>query len=250
MKPFAHRGRQRLLVLGAVLTFVMAWSFWPDTPQEAAYAAQQCGAGDANRASLTTEKGVHVTPCLSKVNLKIFIPRTTYSCGLFNSFTCVHGGKWKITGVMRSGGSQTVKFADGSTEQLYRLSFREFRIWKEARLFTQQIAGEPEPGYTLNLLPDNDAFLGGVGSTGTTVWTDLWVTGDSRIGLDIPLIANCDDGIRVDAGVLALTSIINITSEGCWMDLNVRYLVTTAEVGDLTGKYSVRLPNTTIRVDP
>ena len=244
--PLGHRGVQRGLVLAVLLAVVAALLLTPRPGRDdAVAAAQPCGAGDAHRATLTTGQGVTLRPCLSKVNLRLEIPRTQTSnvgCGLFFLQACFADGKWSITGVKRSG-AQTVTFADGTTESLYRLTFQQFSIIKDGTLTTTN-----GTGYTLKILPDSAATLGGAVS-GTTIYTDLWVTGASMIYLNF-LTFNCTSGARVDNGLLALSNIITISDTGCGMTLDIRYAVTTsvAANGDINGVYSVALPNTTIEV--
>lgn len=246
------RGRQRLLVLGSLVAVVMALTSWPDSPPEAAHAVQPCGAGDANRATLTTSTGRTFRPCLSKVDLGIRVPRTqtaTWGCGPFFTQPC-YEGKWRISGVSRSSGRHTVTFADGTTEQLYRLSFQQFRVHKDLTMSTAPIGtGNPAAGYGLTLKPDLDAQLGGTGSSGEVIYTDMWVTDSSSVALDFNLLGigyTCHGPVTV--ADLGAASWITVSSDGCGMDLHVRYLVTTADVGDLQGHYSVKLPRTTITV--
>ena len=241
-----RRGRQRGLVLLVLVAVVGALLLSPRPGRDEAVAATQpCGANDANRASLATGQGVALHPCLSKVNLRLDIPRTqtaNVGCGVFWLQACFADGKWSITGVKRSD-AQTVKFADGTTESLYRLTFKQFSIIKDGSLTTTN-----GTGYTLKILPDSAASLGGSVS-GTTIYTDLWVTGASMIYLNF-LTFNCTSGARVDNGLLALSNIIDISDTGCGMTLDIRYAVTTSvgANGDINGVYSVALPDTTIEV--
>lgn len=237
---------QRLLVAGSILSLIFSLTFLPDRDTNVASAAVECGPGDANRASLQTAGGQTMRPCLSKVNLRVHIPGTSYSCGIFGWSTCWEE-KWTISGVGRSG-LQTVRYADGTTEQLYRLTFREFRPQKDLTLSTTNGSG-----YTLTLKPDGPAKLGGAGSTGATVITDMWVTPNSSMRFDFSLLGlgfTCASDTRIDNSLLALTGIIGVNVFGCSMDLQVRYLVTTAETGSITGQYSVNLPDTTVTVTP
>lgn len=238
--------RQRLVIVVAMLSLLLAVVVWPTSTDDRAVAATQpCGTNDANRASLTTGNGVTLTPCLSKVNLKLAIPRTqtgNIGCGVFFLQPCYANGKWSIDGVKRSA-LQTVKFADGSTESLYRLTFSQFKIIKDGSFTTTN-----GTGYTAKLQPDSAASLGGT-SNGTTIYTDLWVTGASMIYLNF-LTENCTAGTAVSAGVLGLTQLLAITSSGCGMDLDIRYAVTTSASanGSISGVYSVNMPDTTITV--
>lgn len=253
MPELGNRGRQRLVVLVALVVLAVGLSVTSGGRDEPAYAAGDCGPNNANRAALTTAGGRTFRPCLAKVNIAIDIPRTQTSnlgCGPFFLRPCF-AGKWRITGVQRSG-LQTVRYLDGSTEQLYRLTFRQFQVYNSLSMTTEQIPGGPDPGYTMRLLPDAGAKLGGTSSSGGPVFTDMWVTAGSLINLDFSVLGigfTCDENLRVDNGILAVTSFIAISSDGCGMNLDARYIVTTAETGDLTGQYAVNLPDARILVD-
>lgn len=247
--PLPSLRRQRLLVLGALLALTVAWLLVPQ-PERAgdqAHAVQECGTGDTNRASLTTAQGRTFTPCLSKVKIRVQIPRTqtsSWGCGPLFTQPC-YEGKWRISSVGRSGGTHTVKYADGTTEQLYRLSFQQFRIHKDVTFSTLGGAG-----HTLTMKPDLDAKLGGTGSDGSTIYTDLWVTGDSSIALDFNFLGigyTCHGPVTV--ADLGAASWISVSSNGCGMTLDAAYIVTTADTGDLEGYYSVNLPDTRIWVE-
>ncbi len=241
-----NRSRQRLLVFAAVLTVVSALAWWPDTPREAAHAVQACGAGDANRASLTTENGRSLRPCLSKVDLRITVPPRSYTCGFI--FTC-WDERWRIEGISRSSGTHRVVYADGTAEDLYRLTFRQFTVANNLTMATAQVPGGPIPGYTLTLKPALGAQLGGTGSAGAVVYTDMWVTADSMVRLNFNILGigyTCNTDNRVDE--LGIASVLTVSVSGCGMDLHARYVVTTAETGDLAGQYSVKLPDTKVTV--
>lgn len=241
-----NRNRQRWLVFGAVLSVLIALTLWPDSPPEAAHAAQACGAGDANRATLTTKNGVTLRPCLSKVTTVMTIPRTQTSsngCGTLWLEPCYQNGKWQITAVSKTGG-QTLRYADGTTEGgLYRLTFQQFQVYKDATLATTGGAG-----YGVTLKPDTAAKLGN--ASGSTIYTDLWVTADSIINLSF-LTFGCEDNVRPDDLLWTLADVfIDVTASGCGMNLKIRYAVTTSSGanGEITGAYSVNLPNTAITV--
>jgi hypothetical protein len=242
------RGRQRWLVFGVLLVVLLAVLITPKDEHDAARAVQACGPSNANRASLDTGNGVHLTPCLSKVNLHMSIPRTQTSnigCGVLFLQPCYADGKWKITGVKKAG-SQTLKYADGTTESgLWRLTFRQFEIYKDATLATTNGSG-----YTMRIVPDANAQLGKDAGGGGTIYTDLWVTGSSRIYLNF-LTFSCPNGVQVDDVLWSIANIFtSISDTGCGMDLDIRYAVTTSTAADgsITGIYSVNLPNTTITV--
>lgn len=246
-----HQGRQRLLVLASLVVVLAALVVWPEQPPKA-HAVQQCGPRDAYRAALTTSTGRTFRPCLSKVSLRIHVPRTqtaSWGCGPLFTQPC-YERKWRISSVNRSGERQRVTYADGSYEDLYRLSFQQFRVHKDLTMTTSPVGtGNPASGYGLSLKPDLDAQLGGTGSDGSTVYTDMWVTDTSSVALDFSLLGigyTCDGPVTV--AELGISSWLTVSSDGCGMDLQVRYLVTTANTGDLTGQYSVKLPRTTIGV--
>ncbi|MEI4272351.1 hypothetical protein TEK04_11520 [Klenkia sp. LSe6-5] len=240
--------RQRRVVVLALTMLLVVATWWPtssgavDVPPGLA----TCGPGDANRADLTTRAGVQLRPCLSGVTLRISIPPASSRCGIFGR-TC-WDKKWSITGVSRSG-LQTVRLQDGTTQQLYRLTFREFAVTQDVTL--QTVGGN---GYTLTLAPDADAVLGGQGSAGTTVVTDMWVTGESLLRFEFSLLLlpvfTCESDTRVDNGILGTTDWIPLSVRGCGMSLDARYVVTTAETGPIQGQYSVRLPDTDVTVGP
>lgn len=232
-------------MLAAILALLLSFTFWPSSERDSAQAATQpCGPNDANRATMTTSRGVTLRPCLSKVNLKLDIPRTqtsTLGCGFLFLGPCF-AQKWTIAGVQRSG-LQTVKYADGTTEQLYRLTFSQFNIVRDSTLSTTN-----GNGYNLTVKPDAAATIGGT-SGGNVIYTDLWVTPESLIWLNF-LIFDCGTATRVDNGLLGVTSLIPVSSPGCGMDLNIRYQVSTSAAanGAISGVYSVQLPNTSIGV--
>ncbi|TCJ21909.1 hypothetical protein [Nocardioides jejuensis] len=236
---------QRAWVFLAVLAVVVTLGLWPDSPREAAHAAQACGAGDANRATLTTKGGVTLHPCLSKVTTVMNIPRTQTSslgCGTLFLQPC-YQTKWQITAVSKTSG-QTLKYADGSTESgLYRLTFQQFQVSSSATLSTTGGAG-----YTTTLAPDSAAKLGN--ASGQTIYTDLWVTADSTINLSF-LTFSCNDNVRPDNGLWTLADLfIDVSAGGCGMNLKIRYAVTTSSGanGEISGAYSVNLPNTLLTV--
>lgn len=253
MPDLGDRARQRWVVLAALVVLLASLTVSTGGRDEPAHAAGDCGPGDTHRALLTTAGGKTFRPCLAKVNIAIDIPRTQTSslgCGPFFLRPCF-SGKWRITGVQRSG-LQTVRYLDGSTEQLYRLTFRQFQVYNSLSMTTEQIPGGPVPGYTMRLLPDAAAKLGGTSSSGGPVFTDMWVTPSSVIHLDFSFLGvgfTCDENLRVDNGILGVTSFIAISSDGCGMNLDARYIVTTAGTGDLTGQYAVNLPNSRILID-
>ncbi|GGO93301.1 hypothetical protein GCM10011584_31690 [Nocardioides phosphati] len=241
----AGRRWQRVWVLLGVLTVVLALTLWPDSPREAARAAQACGAGDVNRATLTTKGGVTLHPCLSKVTTVMTVPRTQTSslgCGTLFLQPC-YEIKWHITAVSKTA-NQTLKYADGTTESgLYRLTFQQFQIDKSATLATSGGSG-----YTTTLVPDTSAKLGN--ASGQTINTDLWVTADSTINLSF-LTFSCNDNVRPDNGLWTLADVfIDVSAGGCGMNLKIRYAVTTSSGanGEITGAYSVNLPNTLLTV--
>lgn len=248
MKPpgSGNRARQRLLVGAALLLVLGALSWWPDAGRESAHAVQACGPSDTYRASLTTENGRTFRPCLSKVDLRIQVPHRSYTCGIF--FTC-YEERWRIEGISRSSGRQRVVFADGTFEDLYRLTFRSFTVANNLTMSTGQVPGGPVPGYGLTLKPDSSAKLGGIGSAGAVVYTDMWVTGDSLVRFNFNILGigyTCASDNRVDE--LGIASWLTVSVSGCGMDLHARYVVTTAETGDLAGQYSVKLPATRVTV--
>lgn len=233
-------------MFGAVLSVLLALTLWPDARPEAAHAVQACGAGDANRATLTTKNGVTLRPCLSKVTTVMTVPRTQTSstgCGTFWLQPCYQAGKWQITAVSKTGG-QTLKYADGTTESgLYRLTFQQFQVNNSATLSTTGGSG-----YSVTLKPDTSAKLGN--ASGQTIYTDLWVTADSVINLSF-LVFGCEDDVQPNDGLWTIAdAFIDVSASGCGMNLKIRYAVTTSSGanGEISGAYSVNLPNTAITV--
>lgn len=237
---------ERLWVLLGVLAVVLALLFCPEPGRDDARALQACGAGDVNRATLVTKNGVTLRPCLSKVTTTMVVPRTQTSstgCGTLWLQPCYENGKWQITAVSKTGG-QTLRYADGSTESgLYRLTFRQFQLYKDATLATTGGSG-----YTVSLKPDAAAKLGN--ASGQTIYTDLWVTADSIINLSF-LTFGCEDNVRPDDVLWSIADVFtDVSASGCGMNLKIRYAVTTSSGanGEITGAYSVNLPNTLLSV--
>jgi hypothetical protein len=237
---------QRCWTLCALLAVVLALLLCPDPRRDTARAAQACGAGDVNRATVTTKNGVTLRPCLSKVTTVMNIPRTQTSstgCGTLWLQPCYEAGKWQITAVSKTSG-QTLRYADGTTESgLYRLTFQQFQVYKDATLATTGGAG-----YTVALKPDSAAKLGN--ASGSTIYTDLWVTADSIINLSF-LTFGCEDNVRPDDLLWTLADVfIDVSASGCGMNLKIRYAVTTSSGanGEISGAYSVNLPNTLLTV--
>lgn len=238
--------RQRLIVVLALVAVLGALAIWPyqDDPSRAAHAAQQCGPNDANRATLTTQNGVTIRPCVSKTTLRLVVPRTQRSsagCGFLWLNPCYQEDKWSVSEFRRATG-QTVKYIDGTQESLIRISFKNFRIHRDVTMTVENGAG-----YTLTIDPDQGMGLGGASSAGGDIITDLWVTPDSMMYL-VYLTEGCHSGTRADAGILNIVFWDVNTDSGCGLDLKIRYLVTTADTGPITGRYSVNMPNTSIVV--
>lgn len=248
------RGIQRLLVLVSLVVLLAALFLVPgEGPQQSARAAVSCG---ANRASLTTGQGVTLSPCLSEVTTRVVVtrsaPTSSFGCGPFFARAC-YERRWQINGIQR-GGPYTVKFADGSTRSLYRLTFRNFDLLKNAQITTQRMGNDsagaagPLPGYTVKLTPDVDAHLGGGADT---TYTDLWVTGSSWLQADFEVLGvgfDCTETRQVDNALLSFTAITAVDVHGCGMDIDVAYMVTTPPSGGVPN--AVHLPRTTLRLDP
>lgn len=246
--------RQRLLVLGGLLLLAVAVVVAPGLqPEQEARAAVSCG---GNRASLTTGQGVTLTPCLSEVTTRVVVtrsaPTSSIGCGPFFLRAC-YETRWAINGIQR-GGPFDVRFADGSVRSLYRMTFRNFDIHEASQITTQQMGNDsagipgPVPGYTVRLLPDLTAKLGGGVDT---TYTDLWLTADSWIQADFNVLGvgfDCTETRQVDNGLLAFTAIAAVDVKGCAMDLKVAYMVTTPASGGVPN--AVNLPHTTLRLDP
>lgn len=253
--PVAGVRRQRLLVLASLIVFALAALTVPGLQSdEPAQAAVACG---SNRASLTTGQGVTMDPCLSEVSTRMVVtrsaPTSSLGCGPFFLRAC-YETRWTINGIQR-GGPFNVKFADGSVRSLYRLTFRNFHASKAAQITTMRMAqGDgggaqgPIPGYTVKMLPDLNISLGGGAAT---TYTDLWVTASSWIQADFSVLGvgfDCTETRQVDNALLGFTAIVAVDVNGCAMDLDIAYMVTTPASGGTPN--AVNLPNTTLRLDP
>jgi hypothetical protein len=100
----------------------------------------------------------------------------------------------------------------------------------------------------VTLKPDTSAKLGN--ASGSTIYTDLWVTSDSIINLSF-LVFGCEDNVRPDDVLWTLADVfIDVSASGCGMNLKIRYAVTTSAGanGEISGAYSVNLPNTAVTV--
>lgn len=248
------RGTQRLLVLASLVALLAAMFLVPgEGHQHSARADVTCG---ANRATLTTGQGATLSPCLSEVTTRLVVTRSaatsSFGCGPFFARPC-YERRWQINGIQR-GGPYSVKFADGSTRSLYRLTFRNFDLLKNAQITTQQMGDDgagvagPLPGYTVKLSPDVDAHLGGGADT---TYTDLWVTGSSWLQADFQVLGvgfDCTETRQVDNAMLAFTALAAVDVHGCGMDIDVAFLVTTPPAGGVPN--AVHLPRTTLRLDP
>ncbi|WP_265444676.1 hypothetical protein [Flexivirga meconopsidis] len=226
------RRMQSLTVIVAVLLFVVTWLALA-TQTSASAASAPCGPGDANRAALKTVHGERaLRPCLSKVNLKLSIPQD----GLRSRFNVKE---------IRRAGQETVKFADGSTEKLWHLSFASFKVLDGATIRTTD-----NNDAQVSITPDKEASFGGAADSGKPIYTDVWVSAATfRINL---LLIGCLVPIDVSNPLLALVTVANsaipnaITLGGCAIDMDIRYLVSYSDDPSSAGNYPVRLPNTTL----
>lgn len=220
-----RRIRQRRLVFSALTILILVCAYAPLTKPDAARAAVvPCGLNDANRANLTLADGTHVTPCVSKVNLNIAL---TGGLGSFN-----------VNKISFPEGFNTVpiKYIDGTTENVYHITFQSFVVNNSAKLVAKPSSALP---YTLGITPSGGAVIGGTG-----VNTDLWVTGPSTI--DLSVIGCWSFSV---SGAAGLSWLINGTSwVGCTANLDVRYATAYVPGAATQGVYPFKLPNTTLTV--
>lgn len=219
--------RQRSLVPLAVIALLTTAVVAMKSSSAVAVTAHQCGPNDANRAHLTLSTGEPISPCLARVNLNLHIAA---------------GGFGFSVARIRALGTTTLTYADGSTEaNIVHVAFDRFVINARAHLQTSPMF-TGAPNYTLDITPQGPASIGGINDTGQPMRTDAWVTADSTVAVSV--IA-C---IQATAGLFqTLSWLLNGTNwQGCWMNLDVRYLVSYNPNVGTTFDDPVRLPDTTV----
>lgn len=229
--------RERLLVVGALLVLFTALLMAPlgrESPADAAPTRFQCGANDANRATLSLYNGAGtLRPCVSKATMNMTVAKSG------------ENKRYRLSKVRAVSGSGTepVKYIDGTSENLFHVTFESFVIDSNAKMTVTPPAGGPS--YSVALNPDSAASVGGTG-----INTDLWVTGDSTLNLPNPLLFGICTNFKVST-FASLSWLLNGTSwSGCGMDLDIRFLAVYKPGGTTTGTYPIKLPNTTIDVTP
>ncbi len=218
------RGKQRALVLAVLVVLVGAFVFWPSPGHErqAAHAATSCGANDANRNSLALYTNGTMTPCVAKPAMRLLVTRS----GSWPSETV----KWTVAKV-RTNGTKTLKYADGTSSSVVHMTFEQFKINTGASLTVDGA------NYDLTMVPDSTAQFGAAG-----INTDLWVDGNSTF--TVKLLGACT---TITVNLLNTFSwLLNGTDwDGCDIDLKIRYMTSYKASGSSTGSYPIRMPNTT-----
>jgi hypothetical protein len=227
-------------VWGAICVLVGAWVLWPQSgrPGDVAWAAWQCGAGDAYRATLTLYGGAGtLKPCVAGVTMNLTVPDNTSDV------------RYRIEKV-RVVDTFDLPYANGTTGTgLVHIAFESFTIANTVSGVA--LTSTDGPGYTLGIQPDHQMVIGGVG-----VNTDLWVTSDSWIRIDDNmagfgcfLIAFAVNPCKVTVGAFSsLSWLLDGSSyNGYGMHLDIKFLATyRADGGATTG--SIQLPDTTVTV--
>jgi len=224
--------RQRFVVLAAICALVATVVFAPiGTPEKArAVGTVGCspdGSTDVDRATLTLADGTVIHPCIARVNLHLSLTGGLGSFGI-NRIVLPEGG-----------GTVPVKYVDGTTENLYHLTFQSFLINSGAKMTVHPSLGSTNPPYTLNLNPDNAGQIGGSG-----VNTDLWVTGSSNASVFFLLCVNF-----AVSTMASLSWLLNGTSwSGCNGELDVRYMTAYVPGGTTKNVFPLKLPNTSVSI--
>lgn len=198
----------------------------------------QCGANNANRASLRRRDGVFIDPCVSGANLRLFIDGP--GGGLFNAPSSAH---YRVYKVSIADTTVPIKYANGLSEPVYHLTFESFTINKNATMTVGPlgITGAPAVPYNLTLKPALNATIGGQG-----INTDLWVTGSSRMAVSLTTISCIEATVSTFTGLDWLVTNSNLF--GCSMDMQVRYMTTYVPGGATLDKFPLNLPNMLVSV--
>lgn len=230
------RSGQRVLMVVTLVVALFALSVWPLSSGPTARAltdTHQCGPTDSYRATLRTyHGGITMRPCIADVNLKLKIP-----LGPWVLWCLCYERRFSVDEIRRIGSTrESVKMGNGTTESLWHLSFAKFSITKAGQLYTTD-----GNGYALNITPDAFAQLGGQNDVGTTMYTDLWVSGGN-----IGIAGFCSIAVDVSSPLVELVQGSDLS--GCQMELDIKYLVTYNSAPGSTGQYPLRLPLTNVTV--
>lgn len=269
--------RQRLLVLIATTAFVCALLIAPGILDRDATAAAPnfpfpCGSGDVNRSTLSLSTGSatntsgSITPCVSGAELQLTAGTGSANVASIQGMTKVQSG------------AISLKDAGGATiSNLYHIAFKNFSITStSAGTVLKTIGGTAAAGsqaaYTLTLTPDGSPLP--VIGAGSDVITDMWVTGDSVVKIDLsnwsllastacaaaggtgPTIFDWNTPCTVTVANLGgdlialLAAIGSDTYDLKQVQLKFYYLVTHNSSGGTPTGTALQFPNTTIAVTP
>ena len=271
-------GRQRLVVLAATTAFVCALLIAPGLLGDRGATAAapsfpfSCGPSDVNRQVLSLSTGSStntsgsITPCVSGGELQLTAGTGSANIASIQGMTKVQSGAVSLTD------------ANGTTlSNLYHIAFKNFSITStSAGTVLQTIGGTAAAGtqapYTLTLTPDGSPMP--VIGAGSDVITDMWVTGDSVVKIDLsswsllastacalaggsgPTLFNPSTPCTVTVANLAgdlialLASIGSDTYNLKQVQLKFYYLVTHNSSGGTPSGTALQFPNTSISVAP
>ncbi|MEX0428169.1 hypothetical protein AB3X52_11110 [Nocardioides sp. DS6] len=273
-----RRGAQRMVVLAAVLLFGCVMLVGPggSGEQQAKAAAPNfpfaCGASDANRQTfaLSTGSGTStsgsITPCLSGSELELTLGSGSANVASIQGMTKVQSS------------AVTVKDANGTAiSNIWHIAFKNFTVTSDsAGTVLKTIAGTAAAGsqgaYTLTLTPGGSPRP--VFGAGSDVITDMWVTGDSVVKIDLSgwsILAGTACGLAGGSGptllnpstpctvtvanlggdLIALLAAIGADTYNLkQVDLKFYYLVTHNSSGGVPSGDALQFPNTTVAVSP
>ncbi|KGN34413.1 hypothetical protein N802_12740 [Knoellia sinensis KCTC 19936] len=226
-----------VLALFAVLSGLLVFPIRGESSARALTDTHQCGANDANRATLRTHHGgIQMRPCLTGTNVNMNIPLGPWGYGSypFCALGC-YERRFQVDEIRRIG-QEAVRMADGSTQNLWHFSFARFQVNKAMTFRTTN-----GTGHTASFIPDAFSQLGGKNDQGVVMYTDLWIT-DGSFGIS----GFCGTPVAADSFLVALVQGSDIA--GCQMNLNIKYLVTYNATPGATGQYPLRMPKTTVTV--
>ena len=268
---------QRLIVLLATTAFGCALLVGPGLLDRGARAAapnfpSACGTGDVNRQTFSLSSGSgtstsgSITPCVSGAELQLTAGTGSANVASIQGMTKVQSG------------AVSIKDANGATvSNIYHIAFKNFSITStSAGTVLKTIGGTAAAGtqapYTLTLTPDGSPLP--VIGAGSDVITDMWVTGDSVVKIDLsgwsllastacaaaggsgPTIFNWSTPCTVTVANLAGDLIALLAAIGAdtynlkQVALKFYYLVTHNSSGGTPSGNALQFPNTTIAVTP
>lgn len=264
--------RQRILVLCVSTAFVGALLASPGgLGDHGARAAAPgfpfaCGSGDVNRQTFSLSKGSgtttsgSITPCVSGAELQLTAGTGSADVASIQGMTKVQSN------------AVSIKDANGATiSNLFHIAFKNFSITSTgAGTVLKTIGGTASAGaqapYTLTLTPDGSPLP--VIGAGSDVITDMWVTGDSKVVIDLSswsILAGLACGLAGGSGgstctvtvanlagdlIALLASIGADTYDLKQVTLKFYYLVTHNSSGGTPSGNALQFPNTSISVAP